>query len=101
MEHVAWIKDFIVFLAIAGVAVPLLHRVGVSQVLSFLVLGIAVGPYGFGRLAHDFPWLAHLTLYDRERVAPFAELRASQPLVLAMKARNFLASSGCLVVLAI
>jgi CPA2 family monovalent cation:H+ antiporter-2 len=74
VEHVAWIKDFIVFLAIAGIAVPLLHRFGVSQVLAFLVLGIAVGPYGFGRLAHDFPWLSHLTLNDRERVAPFAEL---------------------------
>ena len=74
MEHVSWINDFLVFLAIAGIAVPLLHRFGVSQVLAFLVLGIAVGPYGFGRLAHDFPWLAHLTLNDRERVAPFAEL---------------------------
>lgn len=74
MEHVPWTKDFLVFLAIAGLAVPLLHRFGVSQVLSFLVLGIAVGPYGFGRLSGDYPWLGHLTLDDPERVAPFAEL---------------------------
>lgn len=74
MEHVAWIDDFLVFLAIAGLAVPLLHRFGVSQVLSFLVLGIAVGPYGFGRLSSDYPWLSPLTLGDPERVAPFAEL---------------------------
>ncbi len=53
---------------------PLLHRFGVNQVLSFLVLGIAVGPYGFGRLADDYSWLGHLTLNDRQRVVPFAEL---------------------------
>jgi monovalent cation:H+ antiporter-2, CPA2 family len=74
VEHVAWINDFLVFLAVAGLAVPLLHRFGVSQVLSFLVLGIAVGPYGFGRLSSDYPWLETLTLGDPERVAPFAEL---------------------------
>jgi CPA2 family monovalent cation:H+ antiporter-2 len=74
VEHVAWINDFLVFLAVAGLAVPLLHRFGVSQVLSFLVLGIAVGPYGFGRLSGSYPWLGYLTLNDPERVAPFAEL---------------------------
>jgi CPA2 family monovalent cation:H+ antiporter-2 len=74
VEHVSWIHDFLVFLAVAGLAVPLLHRFGVSQVLSFLVLGIAVGPYGFGRLGNDYPWLGYLTLNDPERVAPFAEL---------------------------
>jgi CPA2 family monovalent cation:H+ antiporter-2 len=74
VEHVAWIDDFLVFLAVAGLAVPLLHRFGVNQVLSFLVLGIAVGPYGFGRLSQDYPWLGYLTLDDRERVLPFAEL---------------------------
>lgn len=74
MEHVPWMKDLLVFLGVAGLAVPLLHRFGVNQVLSFLVLGVAVGPYGFGQLASDYPWLGHLTLNDRERVAPFAEL---------------------------
>ncbi len=74
MEHVAWTKDFLVFLAIAGLAVPLLHRFGVSQVLSFLALGVAVGPFGFGRLGSDYPWLRHVTLDDPQRVAPFAEL---------------------------
>jgi CPA2 family monovalent cation:H+ antiporter-2 len=74
VEHVAWTKDFLVFLAIAGLAVPLLHRFGVNQVLSFLVLGIAVGPYGFGRLGSELAWLSHFTLDDPERVAPFGEL---------------------------
>ena len=33
-----------------------------------------VGPYGFGRLADDFPWLRYLTIEDRAGVEPFAEL---------------------------
>ena len=74
LEHVAWINDFLVILAVAGLAVPLLYRFGVNQVLSFLLLGVAVGPYGFGRLASDYPWLGYLTLGDPQRVAPFAEL---------------------------
>ena len=74
MEHVAWTKDFLIFLAIAGLAVPLLHRFGVSQVFSFLALGVAVGPFGFGRLGSDYPWLRHVTLDEPQRVAPFAEL---------------------------
>lgn len=74
VEHVAWINDFLVILAVAGLAVPLLHRFGVSQVLSFLLLGVAVGPYGFGRFASDYPWLGYLTLGDPQRVVPFAEL---------------------------
>jgi CPA2 family monovalent cation:H+ antiporter-2 len=74
VEHVPWINDFLVILAVAGLAVPLLHRFGVNQVLSFLLLGIAVGPFGFGRLSSDYPWLSYLTLNDPQRVAPFAEL---------------------------
>jgi CPA2 family monovalent cation:H+ antiporter-2 len=54
--------------------VPLFHRARIGAVLGFLCVGIAVGPYGFGRLAADFPWLRYLTIEDRARVEPFAEL---------------------------
>lgn len=74
MEHVSWLKDFLVFLAAAGIAVPLLHRLGVGAVLAFLLIGVVIGPSGLGRLAHDFPLLGYLTIDDPERAAPFAEL---------------------------
>ena len=74
MEHGAWLKDALVFLAAAGLVVPLFHRARIGAVLGFLVVGIAVGPYGFGQLAQDFPWLRYLTIEDRARVEPFAEL---------------------------
>lgn len=74
MEHVTWLKDFLVFLAAAGIAVPLLHRAGIGAVLSFLLIGVVIGPSGLGRLAHDFPLLSYLTIDDPARAAPFAEL---------------------------
>jgi CPA2 family monovalent cation:H+ antiporter-2 len=74
LEHGAWLKDALVFLAAAGLVVPLFHRAHIGAVLGFLFVGIAVGPYGFGQLAADFPWLRYLTIEDRDRVEPFAEL---------------------------
>ena len=74
MDHGAWLKDVLVFLAAAGLVVPLFHRARIGAVLGFLCVGIAVGPYGFGQLAADFPWLRYLTIEDRGRAEPFAEL---------------------------
>jgi CPA2 family monovalent cation:H+ antiporter-2 len=68
------LKDALVFLAAAGLVVPLCLRARIGAVLGFLCVGIAVGPYGFGRLAEDFPWVSYLTIEDRTQVEPFAEL---------------------------
>jgi CPA2 family monovalent cation:H+ antiporter-2 len=74
MQHGPWLKDLLVFLVAAALIVPLFHRARISAVLGFLLIGVAVGPYGFGRLAADHPWIVYLTIEDRARVAPFAEL---------------------------
>jgi monovalent cation:H+ antiporter-2, CPA2 family len=74
LDHGAWLKDVLVFLAAAGIVVPLFHRARVGAVLGFLCVGLAVGPYGFGQLAHDVPWIRYLTIEDRARAEPFAEL---------------------------
>ena len=74
MDHGPWLKDVLVFLAAAGLVVPLFHRARIGAVLGFLCVGIAVGPHGFGRLAEDVPWIRYLTIEDRARVEPFAEL---------------------------
>jgi monovalent cation:H+ antiporter-2, CPA2 family len=74
VQHEPWLKDLFVFLAVAGLIVPLFHRARIGTVLSFLVAGVAVGPYGLGLLADEHPWIRYLTIEDRARVDPFAEL---------------------------
>ena len=74
MHHETWLKDLLVFLVAAGLIVPLFHRARIGAVLGFLLIGVAVGPYGFSQFAADYPWLRYLTIEDRARAEPFAEL---------------------------
>ncbi|HEY5608336.1 MAG TPA: cation:proton antiporter [Alphaproteobacteria bacterium] len=74
MQHGPWLKDFLVYLVAAGLIVPLFHRARIGAVLGFLLIGVVIGPYGLGRLADAYPWILYLTIEDRARVAPFAEL---------------------------
>ncbi len=48
--HLESYREALVFLATAGVVVPLFHRIKVSPVLGFLFAGAALGPFGLGRL---------------------------------------------------
>ncbi len=73
MEHAPWLKDVVVFLVAAGLVVPLFHHARIGAVLGFLVVGVAVGPYGFGQFAPEHSWIRYLTIEDRGRVDTFAE----------------------------
>lgn len=68
------LREVLVFLALAGVLIPLLQRLRVNSVLGFLVAGVAVGPYGLARLAYEWPWLETITIPDREGVEALAEV---------------------------
>lgn len=74
MLHVDNFKAFLLFLAIAGVVVPLFHRARIGTVLAFLLAGVALGPHGLGRLAADHPWLWYVTFDNPDRAMPLAEL---------------------------
>lgn len=66
-------KEVILFLATAGVVVPLFHRLRVSPVLGFLGAGALLGPFGLGRLADTAPWLSWFTIVNREEISHLAE----------------------------
>lgn len=66
-------KDVVLFLATAGVVVPLFRRWRISPILGFLGAGVLLGPYGLGRLAHDLSWLSVLTIENPDEVAQLAE----------------------------
>ncbi len=67
-------KDLVVFLAAAGVVVPLFSRWKISPVLGFLAAGVLLGPDGLGRFADVIPWLSVLTISDAEQLAQLSEL---------------------------
>ena len=66
-------REALLFLATAGVIVPLFHRLRLSPVLGFLTAGVALGPYGLGRFGDQVEFLRLLTISNVERVASVAE----------------------------
>src|SRR5437879_3399158 len=66
-------KDVVLFLATAGVVVPLFRRWNISPILGFLGAGVVLGPYGLGRLSDAAPWLGALTIDNPAEVAELAE----------------------------
>lgn len=71
--HLESYREALVFLATAGVVVPLFHRMRISPVLGFLFAGAALGPFGLGRLAQDHDWARNFTIANSEGVSDLAE----------------------------
>jgi len=67
-------KDLVVFLAAAGVVVPLFSRLKISPVLGFLAAGVLLGPSGLGQLSGSLPWLSWFTIEDPTQIAQLSEL---------------------------
>ena len=57
--------------------IPLFHRLRLSPVLGFMLVGVAVGPFGLAMLADQLPLLGAITLNRPESIAPIAELGIS------------------------
>lgn len=68
------LTEVIVFLVAAGVVVPLVHRLGVSPVLGFLTVGLAIGPHGLAKFVDILPWLQYAVIADLDGVRALAEL---------------------------
>ena len=67
-------RDVVLFLATAGVAVPLFRQWRVNPILGFLGAGVVLGPYGLGALKQRVPWLGYLTIQHPDEIAQLAEL---------------------------
>jgi CPA2 family monovalent cation:H+ antiporter-2 len=67
-------KDVVLFLATAGVVVPLFRQWRISPILGFLGAGVVLGPYGLGSLAHEMEWLSAFTIDNPGELAQLAEL---------------------------
>jgi CPA2 family monovalent cation:H+ antiporter-2 len=71
--HLESYREALVFLATAGVVVPLFHRLRVSPVLGFLLAGAAIGPHGLGRFASPGNLMSFITITDVQGVSELAE----------------------------
>ncbi len=67
-------KEALIFLAAAGVVVPLFRRIKISPVIGFLGLGMLLGPHGLGQLAQTNAWASAFSLSNSVRMQQFAEL---------------------------
>ena len=67
-------RETLLFLATAGIAVPLFHRLRVSPVLGFLMAGVALGPFGLGSVASRFSAISVLAITDTGRLGNIADL---------------------------
>ncbi|MFD1192928.1 cation:proton antiporter domain-containing protein [Phenylobacterium conjunctum] len=66
-------KDVVLFLATAGVVVPLFRRWKISPILGFLGAGVVLGPSGLGALTDAVPWFGYFTIDNPEEIAQLAE----------------------------
>ncbi len=65
-------KEALLFLVTAGIVAPLFVRIRVSPVLGYLLAGLALGPYGLGRLAREAAWLDTLALTNVDAIRRIA-----------------------------
>lgn len=67
-------KDIVVVLGAAGLVIPAFAALRISPVVGFILVGIAVGPFGLGALVPGLPALEYLTISHAEVLAAPAEM---------------------------
>lgn len=67
-------KEALVVLGAAAVVVPLFHRLKLSPVLGFMLVGMAFGPHGLGALAEHWSWLSPFAITSTDHIQPIADL---------------------------
>ena len=67
-------KDIVVVLGAAGLVIPAFAALRISPVVGFILVGIAVGPFGLGVFVPQFPVLEYLTISNAEVLAAPAEM---------------------------
>lgn len=67
------LSDALVILGAAGIVIPVFTRFRITPVIGFILIGIAVGPFGLATWVDEFPWLRYITIGDPEGLGPFAD----------------------------
>ena len=62
-------KEALIFLATAGVVIPIFRKLGMSSILGFLIVGALIGPNMLGRLADTYPSLGNFVFTESEELS--------------------------------
>lgn len=74
MEHSHLLHQALLIFAVAGIIVPLLAKLKISNALAFLLVGVLIGPSGLNHFTDQFPALSYLTVSDIGWVHILAEI---------------------------
>jgi CPA2 family monovalent cation:H+ antiporter-2 len=66
-------KDALIVLGTAAIVAPVVHRLKISPILGFLVVGAALGPHGLGRLAEHSRAIDWFTVTGEKQIAFIAD----------------------------
>jgi CPA2 family monovalent cation:H+ antiporter-2 len=77
MDHAAplpFLRETLLFLALAGILIPLLQRFRINQVIAFLAMGTLLGPFGAGSFVRELPLLQWVSFPREQGVHALGEL---------------------------
>jgi len=66
-------KEALIVLGSAALVIPVFHRLKLSPVLGYILIGMVVGPYGAGSLSAEVPWLSFFTIEKEGAISHAAE----------------------------
>lgn len=66
-------KEALIVLGSAALVIPVFHRLKLSPVLGYILIGMVVGPYGIGSLSDEVPWLSFFTIAKEGAISHAAE----------------------------
>ena len=71
---IPYLRELVIFLVAAGFVVPVFHRLKMSPVLGYLIIGGIIGPYGLGHFVDQMGWYSLAVISDIDGVRRLAEL---------------------------
>lgn len=69
-----YLREVLIFLAAAGLIMPVARQLKIKPVLGFMCIGLVIGPFGLGRLEGQMPGIGLLVVSDLEGVQTIGEL---------------------------
>lgn len=71
--HIPYLREVLIILAVTAILIPAFAQVRLNPVVGFLIAGIAIGPYGFGRLGESWDFLNAFVIHNHDEIRVLGE----------------------------